>query len=208
MQQYGRLGLQSKTPFAFDQEATDLNRAYLKLKSMMMPYNYSIAKESVDGLPMVRAMALEFPNEGTAYTKDSQYQYMWGPNLLVAPIYNGNQDEAGNSIRDGIYLPDENKSGLTYLQAKISRWPCLKWSKTPLWKVPVFVKDGSIIPMTNPNNNPKEIQRDQRSFLIYPNGTTSFNMYEDDGISTSYEAGQSATTKINSQGPKSNEKRI
>ena len=31
-------------------------------------------------------------------------------------------------------------------------------------------------------------------------------MYEDDGISTSYEAGQSATTKINSQGPKSNEK--
>ena len=72
--------------------------------------------------------------------------------------------------------------------------------------MPVFVKDGSIIPMTNPNNNPKEIQRDQRSFLIYPNGATSFNMYEDDGISTSYEAGQSATTKINSQGPKSNEK--
>lgn len=74
-------GSNPKTPFAFDQEATDLNRAYLKLKSMMMPYNYSIAKESVDGLPMVRAMALEFPNEGTAYTKDSQYQYMWGPNL-------------------------------------------------------------------------------------------------------------------------------
>ncbi|NSN51735.1 glycosyl hydrolase, partial [Enterococcus faecalis] len=48
-------GSNPKTPFAFDQEATDLNRAYLKLKSMMMPYNYSIAKESVDGLPMVRA---------------------------------------------------------------------------------------------------------------------------------------------------------
>ena len=145
---YGRLGLQSKTPFAFDQ-ATDLNRAYLKLKSMMMPYNYSIAKESVDGLPMVRAMALEFPNEGTAYTKDSQYQYMWGPNLLVAPIYNGNQDEAGNSIRDGIYLPDEKQVWVDFYRRKISRWPCLKWSKTPLWKVPVFVKDGSIIPMTN-----------------------------------------------------------
>lgn len=45
-------------------------------------------------------------------------------------------------------------------------------------------------------------------FLDLSNGTTSFNMYEDDGISTSYEAGQSATTKINSQGPKSNEKGI
>ncbi|MBS0709933.1 TIM-barrel domain-containing protein [Enterococcus faecalis] len=200
-------GSNPKTPFAFDQEATDLNRAYLKLKSMMMPYNYSIAKESVDGLPMVRAMALEFPNEGTAYTKDSQYQYMWGPNLLVAPIYNGNQDEAGNSIRDGIYLPDEKQVWVDlFTGEKYQGGRVLNGVKTPLWKVPVFVKDGSIIPMTNPNNNPKEIQRDQRSFLIYPNGTTSFNMYEDDGISTSYEAGQSATTKINSQGPKSNEK--
>ncbi len=200
-------GSNPKTPFAFDQEATDLNRAYLKLKSMMMPYNYSIAKESVDGLPMVRAMALEFPNEGTAYTKDSQYQYMWGPNLLVAPIYNGNQDEAGNSIRDGIYLPDEKQVWVDlFTGEKYQGGRVLNGVKTPLWKVPVFVKDGSIIPMTNPNNNPKEIQRDQRSFLIYPNGATSFNMYEDDGISTSYEAGQSATTKINSQGPKSNEK--
>ncbi|MFG5574015.1 TIM-barrel domain-containing protein [Enterococcus faecalis] len=200
-------GSNPKTPFAFDQEATDLNRAYLKLKSMMMPYNYSIAKESVDGLPMVRAMALEFPNEGTAYTKDSQYQYMWGPNLLVAPIYNSNQDEAGNSIRDGIYLPDEKQVWVDlFTGEKYQGGRVLNGVKTPLWKVPVFVKDGSIIPMTNPNNNPKEIQRDQRSFLIYPNGATSFNMYEDDGISTSYEAGQSATTKINSQGPKSNEK--
>ncbi|MGC3584463.1 hypothetical protein ACPTHO_13865, partial [Enterococcus faecalis] len=48
-------GSNPKTPLAFDQEATDLNRAYLKLKSMMMPNNYSIAKESVDGLPKVRA---------------------------------------------------------------------------------------------------------------------------------------------------------
>lgn len=200
-------GSNPKTPFAFDQEATDLNRAYLKLKSMMMPYNYSIAKESVDGLPMVRAMALEFPNEGTAYTKDSQYQYMWGPNLLVAPIYNSNQDEAGNSIRDGIYLPDEKQVWVDlFTGEKYQGGRVLNGVKTPLWKVPVFVKDGSIIPMTNPNNNPKEIQRDQRSFLIYPNGATSFNMYEDDGISTSYEAGQSATTKINSQDPKSNEK--
>ncbi len=39
----------------------------------------------------------------------------------------------------------------------------------------------------------KEIQRDQRSFLIYQMAPLLFNMYEDDGISTSYDAGQSAT---------------
>ncbi|EOL43605.1 TIM-barrel domain-containing protein [Enterococcus caccae] len=200
-------GSNPKTPFALDQETTDLNRAYLKLKSMMMPYNYSIAHEAVDGLPMVRAMSLEFPNESAAYTKDSQYQYMWGPNLLVAPIYNGNKDAEGKSVRDGIYLPDEKQVWVDlFTGEKYQGGRVLNGMKTPLWKVPVFVKDGGIIPMTNPNNNPTEIKRDQRTFLIYPNGPTSFEMYEDDGISTSYESGQSATTKISSQGPKSNEK--
>ena len=73
---------------------------------------------------MVRPWLLEFPNEGTAYTKRFSIP-IYGTKFTRCPIYNGNQDEAGNSIRDGIYLPDENKSGLTYLQAKISRWPCL-----------------------------------------------------------------------------------
>ena len=72
------------------------------------------------------------------------------------------------SVMESTY---QMKTSLLDLQAKNIK-AVLNGVKTPLWKVPVFVKDGSIIPMTNPNNNPKEIQRDQRSFLIYPNGTT------------------------------------
>ena len=111
-------GSNPKTPFAFDQEATDLNRAYLKLKSMMMPYNYSIAKESVDGLPMVRAMALEFPNEGTAYTK------ILNTNICGDQIYSLPQFIMAIKMRQEIQSVMEstyqmkNKSGLTYLQAK------------------------------------------------------------------------------------------
>ena len=74
-------GSNPKTPFAFDQEATDLNRAYLKLKSMMMPYNYSIAKESVDGLPMVQAMALEF------LMKEQHIQKILNTNICGDQIY-------------------------------------------------------------------------------------------------------------------------
>lgn len=201
-------GNTQKTPFSFDEEATKINRAYLKLKSMLMPYNYSIGHETIHGFPMIRAMFLEFPDESPAYTKDSQYQYMWGPNILVAPIYNDTKDDQGNSVRNGIYLPDSNQvwieffTGLKYQGGKI-----YNEIVTPLWKIPVFVKDGSIIPMTNPNNNPSEINRDYRTFTIHPNGASSFIVYEDDGISSDYLQGPlgNATTKIDTVGPESDE---
>jgi len=200
-------GRNEKNPFAFDKEATAINRAYLKFKSMMMPYNYSIARESVTGLPMVRAMALEYPADSYAYTKDTEYQYMWGPNLLIAPVYTGQTDAKGNSLRDNIYLPDHNQVWIDlFTGEKIQGGRVLRQVKTPLWKLPVYVKDGAIIPMTNPNNNPGEIKRDQRKFLIYPNQESSFEVYEDDGISTGYQTGEFATTNISSNGPKTNEK--
>lgn len=200
-------GSNPKNPFVFDKEATDINRAYLKLKSAMMPYIYSIAHEATDGLPMVRAMFLDFPKDQAAYTTDSQYQYMWGPNLLVAPVYNDTEDEDGNSIRDGIYLPDEDQLWIDlFTGEKIQGGSVLNNVKVPLWKLPVFVKDGAIIPMTNPNNNPTEIDRSNRIYNIYPNGQSDFTQYEDDGISTAYKDGVYATTKITSDGPASNEK--
>lgn len=199
-------GSNPKTPFAFDDETTKINRAYLKLKSMMMPYNYSLGYESVTGLPMVRAMFLEFPNDSTSYTKDTQYQFMWGKNLLVAPIYDGSND-GENAVRSGILLPDKDQVWIDlFTGEKEQGGRMLNNVKTPLWKLPVYVKDGAIIPMVNPNNNPNEIKRDERIFNIYPSGHSSFELYEDDGISTAYLNGQHATTKISSQAPKSNQK--
>ena len=117
-----------------------------------MPYAYSIAKEAVDGMPMIRAMFLEYPN---AYTQGTatQYQYLYGPYFLVAPIYQATKaDEQGNDIRNGIYLPEgvwiDYFTGEKYDGNRI-----LNNFAAPLWKLPVFVKNGAIIPLTNPNNN-------------------------------------------------------
>lgn len=195
-----------KYPFSFDSEATNINRAYLKLKSMLMPYNYTIGYEAIQGLPMVRAMLLEFPKETIAYTRDSQYQFMWGPNILVAPIYDPLETTAGNSLRHGIYLPDENQiwidlfTGDKYQGGKI-----YNNFIAPLWKIPVFIKDGAVIPVTEPNNNVYEIKRDKRMFLIYPNGESNFTVYEDDGMSTGYLEGFYAQTKVSVVGPASND---
>ena len=166
-------GANEKYPHALGEPATSINRWYLKMKSEIMPYTYSIAKESVDGLPMVRAMFLEYPNTYTL-GKSTQYQFLFGPNFLVAPIYQETKvDEKGNDIRDGIYLPEgewvDYFNGDVYAGNKI-----INNYASPLWKLPVFVKRGAIIPMANPNNNVAEINQALRIYEVYPYGQSEF----------------------------------
>ncbi len=190
-------GSNEKYPHALGEPATSINRWYLKMKSELMPYAYSIAKEAVDGMPMIRAMFLEYPN---AYTKGkaTQYQYLYGPNFLVAPIYQDTKsDEKGNDIRDGIYLPEgewiDYLTGEKYTGNRI-----INNFASPLWKLPVFVKNGAIIPMTNPNNNVSEINKGLRIYEIYPKGNSSFTEYDDDGTTEEYRLGKGTTTLIES----------
>ena len=58
-------GANEKYPHALGEPATSINRMYLKLKSELMPYTYSFAREAVDGMPLIRAMFLDYPNEYT-----------------------------------------------------------------------------------------------------------------------------------------------
>ena len=78
-------GANEKYPHALGEPATSINRWYLKLKAELMPYTYSIAQESIDGMPMIRAMMLEWPNRYTLGTA-TRYQFMYGPSFLIAPI--------------------------------------------------------------------------------------------------------------------------
>jgi alpha-glucosidase (family GH31 glycosyl hydrolase) len=196
-------GSNEKYPHALGEPATSINRWYLKLKSELIPYTYSIAKEAVDGMPIIRAMFLKYPN---AYTKGiaTQYQYLYGPNFLVAPIYQETKsDKKGNDIRNGIYLPEG--TWIDYFTGEKYTGNCVVNSfAAPLWKLPLFVKNGAIIPMANPNNNVSEINKGIRTYEIYPYGNSSFTEYDDDGISEEYRQGKGVTTKIESSVDKKN----
>lgn len=190
-------GSNEKYPHALGEPVTSINRWYLKLKSELIPYAYSFAKEAVDGLPMIRAMFLEFPNEYTFGTA-TKYQYMYGTDFLVAPIYQDTKADAkGNDIRNGIYLPEgewiDYFSGEKYEGGRI-----INNFAAPLWKLPVFVKNGAIIPMTNPNNNVSEINKGLRIYELYPNKHTMTVEYDDDGITEAYKSGEGVTTFIES----------
>lgn len=190
-------GANEKYPHALGEPATSINRWYLKLKSELIPYTYSIAKEAIDGMPMIRAMFLEYPNDYTK-GKSTQYQFLYGANFLVAPIYQETKsDDKGNDIRNGIYLPEG--TWIDYFSGdKYEGNSVINNYASPLWKLPVFVKNGAIIPMTNPNNNVSEIDKGIRIYEIYPFGNSSFTEYDDDGTTEAYRQGKGVTTLIES----------
>lgn len=190
-------GANPKYPNIFGEPATSINRSYLKFKSMLLPYTYSCAHEAVTDKPLIRAMFLDDASDYTHGTA-TRYQYMYGPSFLVAPIYqNTAADKEGNDIRNGIYLPKgtwyDYFTGATYEGGRI-----LNDYAAPLWKLPLFVKAGAIIPMSNPNNNPSQIDKSLRIFEIYPEGHSEFTLYDDDGTTDDYLKGDSATTVITS----------
>ena len=158
-------GSYAKGPYVHGDPYTGVSRMYLKLKAQLMPYIYTnaYAAANIDtgngdtGLPMIRAMFLEFPDEEYAYTEaGSQYQYMWGEYLLVAPVYEDNgADALGNDVRNGIYLPDEDTIWIDYFTGEqYQGGTVLNNFEAPLWKLPLFVKNGAIIPMYAEHNNP------------------------------------------------------
>ena len=190
-------GANPKYPEALGEPATSINRSYLKLKSQLMPYTYSIARQAVDGKPMIRAMFLDYPNDYTLGT-GTQYQFMYGPSLLVAPVYQDtHMDKEGNDVRNGIYLPEGR--WVDYFNGDIySGGRIINQFDAPIWKLPVFVKADAIIPMTNANNNPSQIRRDYRAYEIYSSaeGTSAFSEYDDDGTTQAYLSGKCTRTEV------------
>ena len=185
-------GSNPKYPQALGEPATSINRTYLKLKSMLLPYTYTFAHEAITGKPLIRAMFLD---EANAYTlgRRTQYQFLYGPSILVAPMYEK------SDVRNGIYLPQgtwyDYFTGQAYRGGQV-----LNAFDAPLWKLPVFVREGAIIPMNNASNNPTQIDPSLRIIEVYPSAqATSIEVYDDDGQTDAYLAGACTTYRIEQQ---------
>lgn len=88
-----------KVPWLYGDEAVDVAREFTELKLQLKPYLLKMAQETHEtGVPMMRAMVLEFPDDPTC--EDIDTQYMLGDDLLVAPVFR----------EDGVarfYVPDD-----------------------------------------------------------------------------------------------------
>jgi alpha-D-xyloside xylohydrolase len=118
----------ARMPWLFDNESIAVVRFFRNLKLQLMPYLKHVAQEAQErGIPMLRAMVLEYPNDPACRYLDTQY--MLGDSLLVAPIFS----------EDGCvsyYLPEgEWKNLLTGEHCSGGKWrtETHDYFSLPLW---------------------------------------------------------------------------
>ena len=122
-------------PWLISESFTDAFRACAEMKYKLMPYVYAQAKDcSERGLPMVRALLVEFPEDPGAWLVEDEY--MFGSQILVAPLM-----ESGNSRT--VYLP--KGKWIDYQNGKVYEggYQTIEADKIPAI---ILVRDGSLIP--------------------------------------------------------------
>ncbi|HNW51411.1 MAG TPA: glycoside hydrolase family 31 protein [Prolixibacteraceae bacterium] len=176
-----------KEPWTYGDEAQAIFVKYDKLRYRLIPYIYSSYYQSYkNGSPIIRALVFDHPSDVNTYPIDDQY--LFGENMLICPV-----TEKGAKSRT-LYLPEgkwiDYWSGQEYIGKKSII------VKTPLDKLPIYIKAGAIIPMQPDMQYVGEKPVDPVTFDIYPSGISSFDLYEDDGLSLDYQKGVFAITKV------------
>jgi alpha-D-xyloside xylohydrolase len=134
----------SRVPWLIDDNSVDVVAAFTRLKCRLMPYLYGAAVEaSRHGVPMLRAMFLEFPDDPTTANLDRQY--MLGSSILVSPVFSADG-------RAGLYLPAGRWTHLiTGVTVEGPRWMDDRYEVQSL---PLFVRPGSVLPMGSRDDRP------------------------------------------------------
>ena len=122
-------------PWLISESFTDAFRQCAEMKYRLMPYIYAQAKEcSMKGLPMVRALFVEFPDDPGAWLVEDEY--MFGAQMLVAPLM-----ESGSSRT--VYLP--RGKWIDYQSGAVYEGGFQQLEAGPIPAI-ILVRDGSIIP--------------------------------------------------------------
>lgn len=162
-------------PWAFGEEVEEITRNYLKLRYRLLPYIYSIFFESAEtGIPISRSLAIDYTYDDNIYKKEYENEYMFGPSLLIIPV--GSEQQITKA-----YLPEGEWYDMYTDQKHKGKQEV--FAESPMEKLPVFVKGGSILLLQNTGIN-TAYRSEILEIHVYPGGKgSSFTLYEDDGIS-------------------------
>ena len=164
-------------PALIEQPFRDYAKDVVNRRYSMLPYNYTLAyRQAAKGQPLVAPLYYYYPNDTT--TTNIQDEFMWGENILVAPIL-----EKGISKRS-VYLP----AGKWYYfnEEQPIEGEIVTTASADINQIPFYIKEGSFI-ITNSNAAPTNtagINNDELLVTYYYSKLPSnYNLYEDDGTS-------------------------
>jgi alpha-D-xyloside xylohydrolase len=176
-----------RVPWAFDEEAVEVTRRFTQLKMQLMPYLYQHGLDAVrTGVPLMRPMALEFPEDPATGHLDRQY--MLGPDLLVAPVLS-----ASGEVE--FYLP-------------AGQWTSLLTGETVTgggWRrevhdflsLPLYARPGTALPWGARTDRPDYDYHDGLRLRVFPGGagTVSVTVTAPDGTARDYAVNLEETTE-------------
>ena len=171
-------------PWAHGPEVEAICRRYAELRYRLLPYTYTLAWQAHTlGLPLMRPLVLNYPDDPRVWQLASEF--LWGDDLLVAPV-----------TREGatawpVYLPAGG--WFDFWTGARFEGPVGITVEAPLDRLPLFVRAGAIVPMGPVIQHTGERQ-EEITLLIHPEGTSRFELYEDDGRSRAYRQGHHGLT--------------
>lgn len=128
-------GAPPKEPWEYNESFNNAFRDATNLRYRLMPYIYAQSKQCAEkGLPMLRALFVEFPNDPGAWLIDNQY--LLGSDILVAPMME-------NGTERDVYLPEGKWIDYQTKEVYNAGWHKIKTGKIP---VIMLVRDGAVIP--------------------------------------------------------------
>ncbi|HEY1329309.1 MAG TPA: glycoside hydrolase family 31 protein [Casimicrobiaceae bacterium] len=184
-------GGEVNTPW-LHRDALPAIRDAIRLRYRLMPYLYTLYRDAaVDGVPMMRPLFYEFDADARAF--DDSDDFMLGPNLLVASIVEPGQR------RRRVYLP-RGPAGWSDFWTGERYAPATEIEvDAPLWRMPLFVPWGAIVPLTDSADFTRLHDEPSRQLRIHPpagSGEHAFTLYEDDGIGLGYRRGEHAQIEL------------
>lgn len=145
-------------PWLYDSKRVqDVFRKSAEMKYRLMPYVYAQAKECTEkGLPMLRALFVEFPDDPGAWKVDDEY--LFGSQILVAPLL-----ESGITGRT-VYLPEGK--WIDYQTEKVYEGG---WHRIEAGSLPIImlVRDGSVLPHLKLAQSTSEMDWSKMSLKVY-----------------------------------------
>ncbi|HET9057100.1 MAG TPA: TIM-barrel domain-containing protein [Chitinophagaceae bacterium] len=186
-------------PALWDEPTKSIARNLIQLRYNLTPYNYTLAYQQAKyGKLLIRPMFYE--NFADSNLLKAEFQFMWGDNILVAPVI-----KQGAVTKD-IYFP----KGKWYDFVRNKYYEGEQWvtDSAAIHEIPVFVKQGGFVPMVSGFKTLDKYSTKKLSVLYFPsNEKTTYEMYDDDGVTNKsleknqYEllqmTGQEAEGKIN-----------
>jgi alpha-D-xyloside xylohydrolase len=162
---------------------------YNQLRYRLMPYLYSLAGAAYhQDYTLMRGLVMDFGKDTAV--KSIGDQYMFGPSLLINPVYNH-----GQRTRQ-LYLP-AGQGWYDLYTGKFSNGAQKINAAADYEKMPVYVKEGSILPFGPELQYVAEKPADTLTLFVYTGKDASFTLYEDEGTNYNYEKGAFATIDFN-----------